>query len=214
MRKFNLLYILIIVLMLAFQANYSYAKEKHENFDGKGYVGTLPDLNRGYEIKEVKKPQKEAIPAKDFNDENELKPVPRDNPAFVNIILKTDKTSQYVNDINEFIPILEDIYDLIDENSNVQLFNAKVYYFNKSAEYLRDKYKNKPESQYVSFKRLMELNTHAKSIALLRNEAEKYNPYLAYGSSGYIYNPNNVAEQMEFLKTEINQTILILKDAD
>ena len=214
MRKFNLLYILIIVLMLAFQANYSYAKEKHENFDGKGYVGTLPDLNRGYEIKEVKKPQKEAIPAKDFNDENELKPVPRDNPAFVNIILKTDKTSQYINDINEFIPILEDIYDLIDENSNVQLFNAKVYYFNKSAEYLRDKYKNKPESQYVSFKRLMELNTHAKSIALLRNEAEKYNPYLAYGSSGYIYNPNNVAEQMEFLKTEINQTILILKDAD
>ncbi len=214
MRKFNLLYILIIVSMLVFQANYSYAKEKHENFDGKGYVGTLPDLNRGYEIKEVKKPQKEAIPAKDFNDENELKPVPRDNPAFVNIILKTDKTSQYINDINEFIPILEDIYDLIDENSNVQLFNAKVYYFNKSAEYLRDKYKNKPESQYVSFKRLMELNTHAKSIALLRNEAEKYNPYLAYGSSGYIYNPNNVAEQMEFLKTEINQTILILKDAD
>ena len=214
MRKFNLLYILIIVSMLVFQANYSYAKEKHENFDGKGYVGTLPDLNRGYEIKEVKKPQKEAIPAKDFNDENELKPVSRDNPAFVNIILKTDKTSQYINDINEFIPILEDIYDLIDENSNVQLFNAKVYYFNKSAEYLRDKYKNKPESQYVSFKRLMELNTHAKSIALLRNEAEKYNPYLAYGSSGYIYNPNNVAEQMEFLKTEINQTILILKDAD
>lgn len=214
MKKYNLFYILIIVLILGFQVNYSCAKEKPENFEGRGYVGTLPDLNRGYEIKEVKKITKEAIPAKDFNDESELKPVPRDNPAFVNIILKTDKTSQYINDINEFIPILEDMYDLIDENSNVQLFNAKVYYFNKSAEYLRDKYKNKPESQYVSFKRLMDLNTHARSIALLRNEAERYNPYLAYGGSGYIYNPNNVAEQMEFLKTEINQTILILKDAD
>lgn len=214
MKKYNLFYIITIIAVLVFPFNYSYAKDKHENFEGRGYVGTLPDLNRGYEIKEVKKTPPEAVPSKDFNSENELKPVPRDNPAFINIILKTDKTSQYTNDINEFIPILEDMYDLIDENSNVQLFNAKVYYFNKNAEYLRDKYKNKPESQFVSFKRLMELNTHAKSIALLRNEAERYNPYLAYRSSGYIYNPNNIAEQLEFLKTEINQTILILKDAD
>jgi hypothetical protein len=89
-----------------------------------------------------------------------------------------------------------------------------VYYFNKSVEYLRDKYKDKPESQFVSFKRLMDLNTHTKSIALLRNEAQKYNPYLAYGSAGYIYNPNNINEQMEFLKKEIEEVILILKDAN
>lgn len=214
MRKCNLFYILILLIILVFQFNPTEAKDKPENFEGRGYVGTLPDLNREYEIKEVKKTPPEAKPSKDFNTESELKPAPKDNPAFVNIILKTDKTSQYTNDINEFIPILEDMYDLIDENSNVQLFNAKVYYFNKSADYLRDKYKNKPESQFVSFKRLMELNTHAKSIALLRNEAEKYNPYLSYGSSGYIYNPNNISEQLDFLKTEINQTILILKDAD
>lgn len=214
MKKYNLFYTLIIISLLCLQANYSFAKSTPEDFEGKGYVGTLPNLNRGYEVKEVKKTPTEPKPSKDFNSENELKPVPRDNPAFVNIILKTDKTTQYTNDINEFIPLLEDIYDLIDDNSNVQIFNAKIYYFNKSAEYLRDKYKNKPESQYVSFRRLMELNTHAKSIAILRNEAEKYNPYLAYGSSGYIYNPNNISEQLDFLKTEIQQTILILKDND
>ena len=211
MRRFKLFYILILSIMLVCP---SIAKDKPQDFDGRGYVGTLPDLNRGYEIKDVKKTPPEAKPSKDFTAESELKPVPRDNPAFVNIILKTDKTSQYTNDINEFIPILEDIYNLIDENSNVQLFNAKVYYFNKNAEYLRDKYKNKPESQYASFKRLMELNIHTRSIALLRNEAEKYNPYLSYGSAGYIYNPNNITEQLEILKTEINQTILILKDSD
>ncbi len=111
--------------------------------------------------------------------------------------------------LNEFIPMLESIYDLIENNSNVQILTQKVYYFNKSADYLRDKYINKPESQFVSFKRLMELNIHAKSIALLRNEAEKYNPYLAYGSSGYIYNPNNITEQLDYLKTEIEQTILL-----
>ena len=213
MKKYMLIHTLIFILTLSGSLCYG-AKLPPESFDGKGYVGTLPDLNRGYEVKETVKAPPEAKPAKDFNSENELKPVPKDNPAFVNIILKPDKTSPYINDLNEIIPLLEDISDLIEDNANVQLFNAKVYYFNKSAEYLRDKYKDKPESQFVSFKRLMDLNTHTKSIALLRNEAQKYNPYLAYGSSGYIYNPNNISEQMNFLKTEIEETILILKDSN
>ena len=205
--------IVIITLLLAF-GSCSYAKTKPENFEGKGYVGTLPDLDRGYEVKEVEKKAPEIKTSKDFNSEAELKPVPRDNPTFVNIILKSDKTSQYVNDLNEIIPILENIYDLIEDNSNVQIFNAKVYYFNKTVDFLRDKYLNKPESHFVSYKRLMELSMHAKSIALLRSEAEKYNPYLAYGSEGYIYNPNNISEQLGYLKDEIKQTILILKEAN
>jgi hypothetical protein len=213
MRKCTLIHTLIIFLILGGNICYG-AKQPPESFDGKGYVGTLPDLNRGYEVKETPKAPPEAKPSKDFNSENELKPVPKDNPAFVNIILKPDKTTPYLNDIYEIVPLMENLSDLIEDNADVQLFNAKVYYFNKSVEYLRDKYKDKPESQFVSFKRLMDLNTHTKSIALLRNEAQKYNPYLAYGSAGYIYNPNNINEQMEFLKKEIEEVILILKDAN
>jgi len=213
MRRFKLFLFAAILSVLLMQGGYCFAKEK-QSFDGKGYVGTLPDLNRGYEVKGSKKGTPEVKPSKDFNSENELKPIPRDNPSFVNIILKTDKTSQYVNDINEFIPLLENIYDLIDDGSSVQIFNAKVYYFNKNTEYLRDKYANKPESQFVSYKRLMELSMHARSIALLRNEAERYNPYLAYGTDGYIYNPNSINEQLNYLKDEIKQTILILKESN
>ena len=51
-------------------------------------------------------------------------------------------------------------------------------------------------------------------LAYLRNEAEKYNPYMAYGSDGYIYNPNNIQEQLGYLKSEIEQTILILKESN
>ncbi len=215
MQKCNLLNITILILaVLILSISPVSAKKQDSDNYGKGYVGTLPDLTRNYEpAPETKKPV-EARPAKDFNSENAIKPVPRDNPAFVNIILKSDKTSQYVNDLNEFIPMLEDIFDLIENNGNVQIFNAKVYYFNKNADYFRDKYSNRPESQFVSYKRLMELNTHSRSIALLRSEAEKYNPYLAYGSAGYIYNPNNIQEQLGYLKTEIEQTILILKESN
>lgn len=214
MRECRLFYILIFLSVLAVGNFSCYVFARPESFDGKGYVGTLPYLTREYEADEPKQTTPEKIPSKDFNSENELKPVPRDNPAFVNIILKSDKTSQYVNDLNEFIPMLESIYDLIEDNSNVQIFNAKVYYFNKSADYFRDKYMNKPESQFVSYKRLMELSMHARSVALLRNEAKKYNPYLAYGGSGYIYNPNSITEQLGYLKDEIKQTILILKESN
>lgn len=182
--------------------------------EGKGYVGTLPDLYKAFKKEQPQKINPDFKPSKDFNSENELKPVPRDNPAFVNIILKTDKTSKYINDLNEFIPMLESLYDMIDENANTQVFNAKAYYFTKSADYFKDKYANKPESYFISYKKLTELSLHTKSIALLRTEAAKYNPYMAYGGAGYLYNPDSLTEQLGYLKNEIKQTILILREAN
>lgn len=205
------LFLAIAVLVLLSQASFAKATP---TFDGRGYVGTLPNLTREYVPDNKQSPKPEIIPSKDFNSEKDIKPVPKDDPTFVNIILKKDKTSQYINDLNEFLPILENIYDLIEQDGSVQLFNAKVYYFNKNAEFFRDKYLNRPESQFVSYKKLLELSTHAKSIALLRNEALRYNPYLASSQPDYIYNPNNVKKQIEYLKTEIDQTIVILKDAE
>ena len=184
------------------------------NYEGMGYVGKLPDVTKSFTPSEpaTAKPVFERV--KDFHASDEIKPIPRDNPAFVNIMLKKDKTSEYVNDINDFIPMLEKIYDAIEDKDSVQLFNAKVYFFNKHADFMRTKYEQKPESEYISFKKLMELNTHAKSIAMLRSEALKYNPYLAYSGAGYIYDPNNIDQQLEYLKEEVQKTILLLKDIE
>lgn len=216
MKKCALISLLILTALFQFNAN-TLAKEKL-SVEGKGYVGTLPVLTRNYgsneEATNTTPTSVSPIPSKDFNSENEIKPAPIEDPSFVNIILKTNKSSKYANDLNELIPILEEIYDMIDENKNVQIFNAKVYYLNKSIDYFKDKYANKPESQYISYKRLMELNTHTRSIALLRAEAEKYNPYLSYGSEGYIYNPNNIREQLGYLKDEIRQTVLLLRESN
>lgn len=204
----------VVIILFLLLINTSFCAAKTMQSSGKGYVGTLPDLTRNYEPKEKTKPSVQSTPAKDFNSENAIKPVPDDNPTFVNIILKPDKTSKYIIELREFIPMLENIFDVIDENSdNIQVFNAKVYFFNKNANYFRDKYADKPESNYVSYQKLMELNTHARSVALLRSEALKYNPYLAYENEGSIYNPNNIRQQLDYLKTEIAQTILMIRDA-
>ena len=142
-----------------------------------------------------------------------IKPVPRDNPAFVNIILKTDKTSPYINDINELLPQLENMLLCIEKGYDVQKFNAKAYFFNQTVKYLEEKYNNKPESSFASFKKIQTLSTQTQSVATLRSEAEKYRPYLAYTGAGYLYNDNVVNEQLEYLKSEIEDTIVVIKDA-
>lgn len=185
-----------------------------QQVDNKGYVGTLPDVSKGFKSTEPKNASPVIDSTKQFNSSEEIKPVPRDNPAFVNIILKEDKTSPYLNDINnDILPQLENLLTCIDEHDSVQIFNAKAFFFNKTAEYLRNKYAGKPESSYVSFKKLMQLSTQAQAVANLRAEAEKYRPYLAYSGAGYLYNDNVIQQQLEYLKTEIEDTITVLKDA-
>ena len=94
--------------------------------------------------------------------------------------------------------------------SLVILFN-KI--FTQNVQYLQEKYEGKPESTYESFNKLLVLSTHSQSVATLRSEAEKYRPYLAYGGAGYLYNDNVINEQLDYLKSEIEDTIVVLKEA-
>lgn len=181
---------------------------------GKGYTGTLPDLTKGFATTEPKSTKPVFENSKKFNSADEIKPAPRENPAFVNIILKEDKTSPYLNDINELLPQLENLLLCIENSDSVQKFNAKAFFFYKTVEYLINKYEGKPESSYYSFKKLTELSTHTRSVANLRAEAEKYRPYLAYTGAGYLYNENIIDQQLEYLKNEIENTIVILKEAN
>ncbi len=203
---------LAIILSTGASFGWGFKKDTPET-EGRGYVGTLPDISKSFNTNEPKDTKPLFEESKDFNSASEIKPVPRDNPAFVNIILKDNKTSPYLNDINELLPQLENLLICIEDKESVQLFNAKAFFFTKTVEYLRNKYENTPESNYISFKKLMELSTHTQSVATLRAEAEKYRPYLAYTGAGYLYNDNVIDQQLDYLKTEIEDTIVVLKEA-
>jgi len=180
---------------------------------GSGYVGDLPDISKSFKTSEPKVTKPLVEGSKKFNSSDEIKPVPRDNPAFVNIILKTDKTSPYLNDINDLLPQLENMLLCIEKGYDVQKFNAKAMFFNQTVKYLEEKYLDKPESSFESFKKIQTLSTHTQSVATLRTEAERYRPYLAYTGAGYLYNDNVINEQLDYLKTEIEDTIVVIKDA-
>ena len=209
---------LILLAAIIFSINPSFAffwqNDTADDTEGKGYLGTLPNLTKEHEPPEPSEGAPIFDKTQQFHSQNELRPIPRDDTSFVNIILKPDKTSPYINDLNEFILILEKIYDSIENREDVQKFAAKVYFFKKHADYFRDKYSNKPESFYISYQKLLELSLRANTVSNLRTEAEKYKPYLAYSGAGKVYNSENIDRQLEYLKNEIESVIVILKEAE
>lgn len=180
---------------------------------GSGYVGILPDVTQRFQSIEPAETRPSFDYKDGFSDQNDIKPAPRDNPAFINIIMKKDKTSQYVNDLNSIIDIVEKLQTSIEDKDSVQIFNAESYSLKENAEYFRNKYRNKAEESYVSFKKLMQLNTHIQSIAQLRLEKEVYSPYLTTENSGNIFSQNNIDNQLDYLLQEIKDTLVVLKEA-
>ncbi len=187
-------------------------KALEKELQGKGYAGTLPNLENKIEKSKTKVTTPIFESQDGFNDPADLKPVPKDNPAFINIIQKKDKTSQFLNDANEIIPMLEKLADCIEDNESLQLFITKANLLTLNIDSLTEKYNGKPESYYESFRKLLEVNRYVKSISQLRREAVTYQRYLAYSESGSIYNPENISQQLEYLLEELNSAILLLRE--
>lgn len=212
MKKF-ILFLVIMSFALPSHAWFWEKKDKalEAELQGKGYAGTLPNLNQNLKPKEQKVVTPIFESQKGFNDPSDLKPVPSENPAFINIISKKDKTSRYVIDANEIIPLIERLVDTIEEEANVQLFITRANVLTMNLDNLITKYDGLPESYYESFRKLVEINQFVKTVAQLRREAVTYQRYLAYQATGSIYNPNNINQQLEYLLEELNSAVILLK---
>ncbi len=213
MKKF-LVCLILLSIALPSHAFFWNKKDKalEKELQGKGYAGTLPDIGEKIEKSKTKVTTPIFESQEGFDDPSELKPVPKDNPAFINIIQKKDKNSEFVDDANEIIPMLEKLVDCIEDNESLQLFITKANLLTLNIDSLAKKYDGKPESFYESFRKLQEVNRYVKSISLLRKEAVTYQRYLAYSESGSIYNPENIANQLQYLLEELNTAILLLRE--
>ena len=60
----------------------------------------------------------------------------------------------------------------------------------------------------------MEINRYTKTLAQLRKEAVTYQRYLAYQTTGSIYNPENINQQLQYLLEELNTAVIMLKDEE
>ena len=206
---------LLILLNIALPSNAFLWNKKDKTLEKelqeKGYAGKLPNIEEKGEKAKIKVAEPVFKPQQDFDNPAELKPVP-DTPAFIDIIRKEDKTSMYLNDAKAVIKMLERLSDCIENQENVQLFVSKGNFLTSNLDYLIKKYDGRPESYYTSFKKLIEVNIYTKSVMNLRKEAAQYQRYMAYTESGSIYRPENIEQQLEYLKEEIDSAILLLKE--
>lgn len=209
MKKFLILFLIFFSCIPAASAK----KQKVVIPQGSGYVGALPSLGETFQRPSTEEAKPDFEYQDGFNDPYQLKPIPRDNPSFINIIMKKDKTSQYINDLNSIITIVENLQTVIEEKDNIQKFNAQSYFLKENVDYFRNKYKDKSEESYVSFKKLMLLNTHVQAVAQLRLESEVYSPYVTAEGSGNMFTQNNIDSQLNYLLDEIKSTLIVLKGA-
>ena len=213
----------LVILTLLFMAGGSvFAKTDNkqpaipseEIMNQKGYEGSLPDIIDKFQPSQPSSATPIFEAEEGFDDPDKLKPVPRENPAFVNIILKKDKTSNYIHDINKIIFLVEELINSIDNEESVQLFVAKSTNLEFAINGLRTSYEKKPEAYYISYQKLMALCMHVKAIAELRREGAEYNRYLAYQAAGSIYAPDNVRKELEYLLEELQEVLVILRQVE
>ena len=143
-----------------------------------------------------------------------LAPAPKDNKTYIDIILKKEPDSPYINDINDVIKILEKMQDCIANDDEIQSFNSLASALIDNADFMQARYKDKPEEHYISFKKIIALSSHARSVASLRCEAQIYVKYLPYQSEGGNYSKENIKKQLNYFNKEIEDTLKVLRAAN
>ncbi len=214
MKKFLVVLTIIFIGLSAVAKDKEPAIPSESVMNQKGYEGSLPDILDKFQTSRPASATPVFEAEEGFDDPDKLKPVPRDNPAFVNIILKKDKTSTYIHDINKIIPLVEVLIDSIENEDSVQLFVAKATNLEFAIGGLRDTFEGKPESFYQSYVKLMALCMHVKAMAELRREGAEYNRYLAYQAAGSVFAPDNVNKELHYLLDELQEVLVILREVE
>ncbi len=185
---------------------------------GAGYVGTLPNVEAEFEYLKKESSEKSQAPYSieqlDKMNEEKLRPIPREDDNYVDIIIKKDKTTQYTNDVNSVILILEKLRKCLNTNQDIQKFNAIVSNLIDNVEYIRQKYKDKPESNYLSYNKMISLSSLARDTANFRTQGLKVQQYLPYTSSENQYTKENLDIKLEILFENVNETLYILKNLE
>lgn len=202
----------------SFAWSWPWSKDKgsalSEDMPNAGYAGELPDIEAEFEYLRPNSKSSNIFRADEDVNIEDLIPAPRGEKMYIDIIKKKDKTSQYIHDVNDTIFAIEKIKTSIIQGATTQVFNSQVSSFIDLAYYIQREYSNKPEASYISYSKIMALSNHAYSVATLRREASYYGKYLAYSQEGYVYSPDYINEQLQYLLDAINETLPFLKEIE
>lgn len=181
---------------------------------GAGYEGTLPDLESEMSYK-IKSQKVRHLPLQTGETEpKELQEIPKTNKEYVDIIVKKSRTSEYVKDIQPVITLLDKFKSYIEDERDIQMFNAIASNYIDHAYAIQRKYCNRPEHHYASYRAMMALAEDAKNVASFKSESLIYSSYLPYSAEGQKYSKENIDASSKELLKKIYDTLYVLKNLD
>ena len=183
-----------------------------------GYVGTLPNVEAEFSYLKKEHSEKASAPysVKELDKQNEaqLKPIPRNNENYVDIIIKRDKATQYLSDMNSVILIMEKLRKCINTNQDIQKFNAIVSNLIDNVDYIVREYKDKPESNYLSYSIIISISEEARSVADYRTQGLAAEKYIPYNSPDNIYTKENLDKKLQTLLYDVTDSLFVLKNLE
>ena len=185
---------------------------------GAGYMGTLPNIEAEFQHLKKQVSEKTQAPFSvldlDKQNEKQLKPIPRENDDYVDIIVKKDKTSKYMNDVHKIVTILEKLRSCLNNKQDIQKFNAIVSNFIDHVEHLRVEYQDKPEHLFISYSKLIALSNEAREVATFRMQGIFNEKYLPYTAQDNIYTKENLEAKLDKLLNDVSDMIFIINNLE
>ena len=158
-----------------------FKKEKKVNPEEQtGYYGTLPNISRDFAYKKqatnTTSEIDATIPTKDELDNENLKPAPFDDALFLDVIVKKEKTSDYVNDIqktkykDKSESLKESYIDILSTNYYAKLLGNLMYDANYYSRYIPTS-QGKYSKENIANEQNQLLARINKTIFLINNES-------------------------------------------
>jgi len=193
-------------------SKFNYQTNKEEIIP-EGYYGTLPDIEADFKYKQQSAQSSRevdlVIPNDEINEDN-LKKAPFDDSLFLDMVIKKEPDSPYLNDVQKIKFALENLKKCLEEKSDIQRYNACVNGLELYVQNLKKKYENKSESLKESYIDLLSTNYYAKLLGNLKYDANYYARYVPVQEGQY--SKENIALEEEKLLNRVNKTLFLLNN--
>ena len=190
---------------------FNYSTNKYEDTP-KGYYGSLPDIEADFNYKKQyskSSPQEDILIPDDVEKKEEnFQKAPFDDALFLDVIVKQEKSSTYVNDLQRVKYALNSLKKCIEEKGDIQRFNGCVNVVDLYTKNLKTKYQNKPESHKESYIQILNSNYYAKELGNLKYDAGYYSKYIPVNDGKY--SSQNIDLKEKNLLNKINKTLFLI----
>jgi hypothetical protein len=173
---------------------------------GAGYKGSLPDLNKALEPEQSQNTVK-------YPDAKDILPLDLNEVQVLNkkLMTQNNKYAQYNSDVEEIVQLVKKLKDNIKTKKSVQDYNAVASIINLYVKSFEQKYANKKESRFKSYKVLIDLNYNIQIMGNYWIDSNSKIQYVSNYKTAGFYSGSSVDKNLKKLLQIIENTLVVLK---